>query len=85
MLENSWEMFNLCREYLKENETGWARRSTEKMKRIREEEKEERLRIIEEKRKKFGKKNIAKKIDRNDELAKLTKKRLEISEAKRNY
>ena len=54
ILEESCALFNICRKFLQENEAGWKTRSTDKMKRIREEEKKERLRRVAEKQKKFG-------------------------------
>ena len=53
ILENSWDIFNLCKQFWIENETDWAKRSTEEIKRIREKEKRERFEMIEEKRKKY--------------------------------
>ena len=43
------------------------------------------MRRVAEKQKKFGKKLVNKKIDKNDELTERTRKRLILSEAKENY
>ena len=38
-MENSWDLFHLCKKSLSENAAGWKTGATEEMKRIREEEK----------------------------------------------
>ena len=58
------------------------RRGKEETQRIREEERQMRLKIVEEKKKKYGRKNL-KKVE-SDKLKKLTDKKLELAELRQN-
>ena len=78
----SWALLRLSMGYLKETEEGWRTRKLEECTRIREEEKEDRLAVAREKKRKYGIKKISK--EENIRLKMRTGERLEIASAKAN-
>ena len=80
--ESSWALLRLSMAYLREHEEGWRVRKMKEFDRIREEEKEDRLAIVREKKRKYGIKRISK--EENMRLKKRTEERLEIASAKGN-
>ena len=87
ILENAWDKFYSSRTGLIDSQSGWRSRSTKDMRMIKVEESRERLRLKQEREKRYGKKiaNSAKNVKNNDdELAWKTRKKMEISEAKAN-
>jgi hypothetical protein len=69
--------------FLKENEEGWKLRKMKECERIREEEKQDRLALTREKKRKYGIKKISK--EENQRLKKRTGERLEIASSKANF
>ena len=85
-IENVWGELYQSKTFLQENQSGWKNRNTTEMRMIRVEEKRERLRMKTENERKFGKKiatheNMNKK---DDELALMTGRKIEICEARTN-
>ena len=78
-----WELLRVSIEFLKKNEQKWKTRSLKECTRIRELEKEERLAIVKEKRKRYGIKTLSKEESRR--LKARTEERIEIAQAKDNY
>ena len=79
----SWELFRLSVNFLKENGRKWKTRKIEECDKIRAMEKEERMSIIQEKRKRYGLKTLNK--EENGRLKERTAERIEIAKAKSNY
>ena len=77
-----WGMLRICKEIIAKSGEKWKRRGKEETQRIREEERQMRLKIVEEKKKKYGRKNL-KKVE-SDKLKKLTDKKLELAELRQN-
>lgn len=79
----SWELFRISVNFLKQNGEKWRTRKIEECDRIRAMEKEERMSIIQEKRKRYGLKTLNK--EENGRLKERTSERIEIAQAKSNY
>ena len=77
----------LQHKFLQDNQEGSAARKTFEIRKIREQEKIERLREVQGYKKNFGQKLIGKNInvDKNEYLTMKTRKRLERNEARMNY
>ena len=80
--EESWTLLRMSISFLKQNEEGWKLRKMKECERIREEEKQDRLALAREKKRKYGIKKISK--EENQRLKKRTGERLEIASAKAN-
>ena len=80
--EESWTLLRMSISFLKQNEEGWKLRKMKECERIREEEKQDRLALAREKKRKYGIKKISK--EENQRLKKRTGERLEIASAKGN-
>ena len=80
--EESWALLRMSITYLKQNEEGWRMRRMEECGKIREEEKQDRLALAREKKRKYGIRKISK--EENKRLKKRTGERLEIASAKAN-
>ena len=80
--EESWTLLRMSISFLKHNEEGWKLRKMKECERIREEEKQDRLALAREKKRKYGIKKISK--EENQRLKKRTGERLEIASAKAN-
>ena len=80
------EVCDLMREsidFLSKNKEKWKERRIEESKRIKEEDKKERLAVVKEKKKRYGIKVLSK--EENKRLKMRTEERLEIAKAKENY
>ena len=69
-----------CIDFLKKNGTKWRERQIEECKRIREEEKKDRLAVVRVKKRKYGLKRLSK--EENMRITLRTEERLEIAKAK---
>ena len=81
-LSERWGLLRTCRDFIKENSKGWKERGLEERKKIREEEKEERLKIVRNKKLKFRTKNWEK--TEIETLESKTARRIELAEIKHN-
>ena len=59
-LSENWALLRLCKSTIAENGGKWERRGRDETQRIRDAERKERLTIIEEKKRRFGKKYLKK-------------------------
>ena len=86
MKENHWKDTMMMKEFLEENSDGWKERKKEEVKKTQLEDKEERLRRIKEKQKKFGMKNVKKKEspEEKEELDKKLERKQEMLEIRSN-
>jgi hypothetical protein len=66
-----------------ENEDGWKERRNGEIKRIKEQEKKERLEIVAEKKKRYGLQRLSK--EESKRMGERTKERIEIANARANY
>jgi hypothetical protein len=80
--EESWSLIRMSISFLKENEEGWKLRKIKECERIGAEEKEDRLALAREKKRKYGIKRISK--EENLRLKKRRGERLEIASTKAN-
>ena len=80
--EESWSLLRMSISFLRENEEGWKMRKIKECERIRAEEREDRLALAREKKRKYGIRRISK--EENLRLTKRTGERLEIASAKAN-
>ena len=76
-------MLRLCKSTIAENGGKWERRGRDETQRIRDAERKERLTIIEEKKRRFGKKYMKK--EESDKLKLVTNNKLEMAEMKKNF
>ena len=76
-------MLREARRILKENEEGWKERRTGEIRKIKEQEKRERLAIVAEKKKRYGLNTLNK--EEKKRLGERTSERIEIANARANY
>jgi hypothetical protein len=81
--EATWELLRESIKFLKSKEVIWRTRRIEECSRIREEEKRDRLAVVDVKKRKYGVKRMTK--EENLRIKERTEERLEISTAKTNY
>ena len=81
-LSEKWALLRECTIFLRENNKKWEKRTREETQKIRKEEKEMRLRIVEERKKKFGINKLKK--HENEDLKAAMEKKLELAEYKKN-
>ena len=72
--EDTWALMKEAITYLKVNTEGWVERRSREVERIREEEKLDRLAVIKQKKKRYGKGKISK--DESSKLKRRVRKRL---------
>ena len=82
-MQEHWAMLREARRIIKENEEGWKERRTGEIRKIKEQEKRERLAIVAEKKKKYGLNTLTKEEKRR--LGERTNERIEIANARANY
>ena len=80
--QRRWHLLRICKEIMGESGEKWRRREKEETARIKEEEKQERLRIIDIKKRKYGRKTL-KKIE-SERLKEIREKKLELADLKKN-
>jgi CHAD domain-containing protein len=78
-----WDLMRESMDFLKKNKEKWKERKLEESKRIKEEDKRDRLAIVKEKKKRYGIKVLSR--DESKRLRMRTEERLEIAKAKENY
>ena len=83
MKTKHWALLREARTFLKENEDGWKERRNGEIKKIKEQEKKERLEIVAEKKRRYGLQKISK--EENRRIGERTKERIEIANARANY
>ena len=82
-LDQAWRTLDMIASFIKENEEEWERRSRQETVRVKREEKEDRLRRIEVKKKKFGK--LGKESRREKEKGEeRIRRKLQMIEIKKN-
>jgi hypothetical protein len=81
--EDHWKLLRMCIEEIREKEGKWTTRKTEELDRIKEEEKEDRLAIAREKKKRYGLKGLNK--DEKLHLKRRTEEKKELAVARSNY
>ena len=78
-----WDLMRESMDFLSKNQERWKERRIEESKRIKEEDKKDRLAIAKEKKKRYGIKVLSREESRR--LKMRTEERLEIAKAKVNY
>ena len=80
-----WEMMRECKRFLEENSGKWERRTSQEGKRIEKEEKQTRLEMAENKKKKYGK-AVKNKLNAEEEekVRGDTMRKTELAEIKQN-
>ena len=78
-----WDLMREAMEFLRKNKDKWKERRLGETKRIREEEKRDRLAVVKEKKKRYGIQGLSREEGRRMKMR--TEERLEIAKAKENY
>ena len=78
-----WDLMREAMEFLRKNKDKWKERKLEETKRIKEEEKRDRLAVVKEKKKRYNIQGLSREEGRR--MKTRTEERLEIAKAKENY
>ena len=81
--EEHWSLLRQAIEYLKKNEKRWLERRKAEVKKMREVEKEERLAIVAQKKRRYGIKKLSK--EETKRMGERTRERIELACVKDNY